>query len=351
MLLLDLLGALVALLFLLAYHWRSITALYVATALQMTVAAIYEPSRSSIVSMLVLDEDSLKTAITISELAWSLMTSVGSSMGGFSAEYLGISTCFYIDSVSYFISALFIWKISGKYVVASESDSTATRNNDNEGKSCFSFSRFTRMTNEGLAYLRSKPWGPFVFFKFSAALIYGAGDVLNVSFSERGNKFNASDHTMEGSSQRLGMLFSFVGIGCFLGPMIVDHFTHMDQVKSLERACLGSFLLMAFGCYGLSQVESFLWVCVFTSVRSAGSSIVWVQSSLLLQKFSSGGMLGRVVSVDYALATLSEAFSAMCGGILQDDVGLTAEQVSFLMALVALGTMTIWAVYLVFVRV
>ena len=49
------------------------------------------------------------------------------------------------------------------------------------------------------------------------------------------------------------------------------------------------------------------------------------------------------------VATLSEAFSAMCGGILQDDVGLTAEQVSFLMALVALGTMTIWVVYLVLV--
>ena len=42
-------------------------------------------------------------------------------------------------------------------------------------------------------------------------------------------------------------------------------------------------------------------------------------------------------------------FSSMCGGMLQDYVGLIAEQVSFVMALVALGTMTIWVVYLVLV--
>ena len=69
MFMLDLLGSLVALLFLLAYHMKSITALYIATTLQMSVAAIYEPSRSAMVSMLVDDGESLKKSITISELA------------------------------------------------------------------------------------------------------------------------------------------------------------------------------------------------------------------------------------------------------------------------------------------
>ena len=99
---LDLSGSLVALLFLLAYYLKSIAAFYVATALQMTVAAIYEPNRSALVPMLVVDEESLKKAVTISGLAWSVMTAFGSSMGGFAAEYFGISSCFCIDSVSFF---------------------------------------------------------------------------------------------------------------------------------------------------------------------------------------------------------------------------------------------------------
>ena len=255
-----------------------------------------------------------------------------------------------------FSSALFIWQIKGSYV-ASDIDTTAaagSKSNDSgvEDKPFFSLSQFTTMFNEGVTYLRSKPWAPFVFFKACAALIFGAADVLNDSFSERGDENSATaDIVMEGSSHRLGMLFGFVGIGCFIGPAVIDRFTHMDQVGSLERACCWSFVLMGIGCYGLSQAKGFLWICVFTSVRSAGSSIVWIYSSLILQKFSTSSMLGRVMAIDYALATLSEAFSAMCAGVLQDEVGLSAEQVSFLETLVAVGTLAAWIIYLAVVRV
>ena len=136
--LLDLLGSLAALLFLVAYYWRSIIAIYAATALQMTVAALYEPSRSAIVPMLVTNEASLKKAMTLSELSWSLMTAVGSSLGGLSAEALGISMCFCIDSVSYLISAVFIWMINGSYIASEfESEPGAKSSNDSRGGSYY----------------------------------------------------------------------------------------------------------------------------------------------------------------------------------------------------------------------
>lgn len=339
MFMLDLLGSLVALLFLLAYHTKSITALYIATTLQMTVAAIYEPSRSTIVNMLVDDEESLKKSITISELAWSVMTSVGSSLGGIATARLGIPACFFIDSISYFISALLIYNIQGdSFIAQPEESKSSSKSNDG----------FFSRTVDGFSYVRSKQWGAFVFLKFCAALIYGASDVLNVSFSERGPD-GVTD--MDGSSERLGLLFGAVGAGCFLGPVLVDNFTSMDRVQTIERACILSFAAMTIGCYGSSSVGGFAWVCLFTSIRSAGSSIVWIQSSLLLQKYSANDMLGRVISIDYALATLSEAFSAMVGGIFQDKLDLSAEKVAFLMSLVGLATFTIWFVYLTLVRV
>jgi len=337
MFMLDLLGSLVALLFLLAYHMKSITALYIATTLQMSVAAIYEPSRSAIVSMLVDNEESLKKSITISELAWSVMTSVGSSLGGIATSRLGVPACFFIDSISYFISALLIYNIQGDSFVATPESKASSDTNDG----------FFSRTIDGFIYLRSKPWGAFVFLKFCAAMIYGASDVLNVSFSERGDD-GALD--MDSSSERLGLLFGAVGAGCFLGPVLVDNFTSMDRVQSIERACIFSFAAMTVGCYGLSNVGGFLWVCLFTSIRSAGSSIVWIQSSLLLQKYSANDMLGRVMSIDYALATLSEAFSAMVGGVAQDRLDLSAENVSFLMSLVGFATFIIWSIYLTLIR-
>jgi MFS family permease len=208
----------------------------------MTVAAIYEPSHSAIVPMLVLEEESVEKAMILVSSAETLMQAVGSSVGGLLTGTLGIQYCFMFDSFSYFVSALFIWKISGEYNPVESNEATETKIEKSElptEESWFSLSRLTRMTKEGMSYLFSQSWGAFVLLKFFAALIYGAADILNVSFSEQGE--NSSEINHEGSSQRLGIIFAFVGIGCILGPIISEPCTYMDNISSLERACLFSY--------------------------------------------------------------------------------------------------------------
>lgn len=56
-------------------------------------------------------------------------------------------------------------------------------------------------------------------------------------------------------------------------------------------------------------------------------------------------MLGRVMAVDYALSTLSEAVAVIAGGLLLDNAGLSPESVSFIMAFVAIVTLILWMVY------
>ena len=51
------------------------------------------------------------------------------------------------------------------------------------------------------------------------------------------------------------------------------------------------------------------------------------------------------MGVDYALATFSEALGAMAGGLLQDNAGLSPEQVSFIMAMIAFATFVLWSMY------
>ncbi|KAL7522845.1 hypothetical protein ACHAWX_007563 [Stephanocyclus meneghinianus] len=365
MLILDILGAFIACFFLLAYQFKSIPALYAATFCQMTVAAIYEPCRSALVPMLITNEGYLKKALTLTGLTWSVMASVGASTGGLATESFGIDTCFCIDSVTYLLSAGFLWKIRGKYVaVGAESDDelvSTVPSSEEMGlpfididikPHILSLAGMTNMIVNGLSYLRSKQWGAFVFLKGCAALIYGAADVLNVAFSEMGSTSDSTsrDANLEGSSERLGILFASVGVGCFLGPVLVESFTDMEKPSSLEGACLVSYLLMAIGCWGLAQINGFISICCYTAIRSAGSSVIWIHSSLLLQKFCENNMLGRVMAVDYALATLCEAISAMCGGLLQDKAGWSPESVSYTMSMVALSTLVLWARYFFGVR-
>jgi len=230
-----------------------------------------------------------------------------------------------IDSLTYLLSAYLMSLVGGKWNVASSGPSESV------------WATIEGMIYDGLKYLRSCFFGALVFLKFSTALVYGAMDVLNVSFSERGD--------LEGRSNRLGLLFAAVGVGCLVGPLIADRYTDMSCPKTLQLACLHSILLVALGSLFMGLLSPFWIICVLSGIRSMGQSIVWIDSSLLLQKFSDPELLGRVSAADYALALLAESLSAMTAGILQDDGGYTAEQVCIILGGFGLLLWAIWVYY------
>lgn len=287
MITLDLFGSFMPMLFILACQYKSIWGLYIATFCQMTIAAMYVPARSAMVPMLISNEGYLKKALTIDELTWSVMASVGASTGGVVTECFGILTCFLIDSCAYLMSALFIWRIKGIYSATSieqsqeDPDLSTSQQDKNLDKKLqiISMRDAMNMTAAGFSYLKSEPWGAFVFLKGCAGLIYGAADILNVAFSEKGNGTN----NLDDSSGRLGLIFASVGVGCFIGPIVSEQLTDMEKPSSLKSACIVSYALMGIGYLGLAQIEGFVSVCLFSSVRSAGSNILWIYSSLLLQ--------------------------------------------------------------------
>ena len=59
-------------------------------------------------------------------------------------------------------------------------------------------------------------------------------------------------------------------------------------------------------------------------------------------------MLGRVVAIDYGLALAFEALSATLAGILQDNVGLNAREVSTILGIAALALFVLWLCYSIF---
>ena len=216
----------------------------------------------------------------------------------------------------------------------------ADSNNSEDGKTFVSvWAQIKGMTVGGFHYLRNSFFGPLVLLKASGGIIYGAADVLSVSFSEP-NGMNDKN-----SPIRLGMLFACVGVGCALGPLIADAWTDMKQPTSLQKACIVALALSGVGFFGVALFDPFWSICLFTLVRTAGASVNWIDSSLLLQKFTRDEMMGRVLAVDFGLALLTEAFSAYLAGYLQDQVGLTAHQVAFVAACVGATMALVWLSY------
>jgi MFS family permease len=94
MILLDVCGAICALLFVVAYQLESINLIYLMTFLQESIAGLYQPCSGSIIPLMVTNDSALQKATTLSGVAWSAMAAFGSAAGGFLVAAFGSRNCF-----------------------------------------------------------------------------------------------------------------------------------------------------------------------------------------------------------------------------------------------------------------
>ncbi|KAL7567511.1 hypothetical protein ACA910_009522 [Epithemia clementina (nom. ined.)] len=295
----------------------------------------------------------------------------------------------------------------------------------------FLYFKAKNMVWDGVVYTCTSSWGPLIFLKFS--LLWLTMDVINVKLASPnpcGASSSSSNHATssaigamnrgingstttnddwlaspnvpvdtvvpdnnESSNEeeaevafRLGLLFTGVGVGCLLGPLVAERFTNMQRLETLQLACVLSIGISAVACLCMGGMAVFVpecrsadddmartatpvpqallvnhdnvndnnhhlsWLvfgtlCILTSIRAMGISAAWINSSLLLQTFSSPQMLGRVSSFDFALALLGESASAITSGRLEDDYGWTPFQVSRGLGVLGLLWFVLWMVF------
>jgi hypothetical protein len=216
----------------------------------------------------------------------------------------GIPTCFVVDSVTFFVSAFITYLIPGKYDPVE---------NNNADKKIYAnlFRQVWGMTADGAEYIRSSSFGSIIFLKASAALLYGASNVLNVSLSEQLDDDPTTTGFMmtttgvvddddnddisnadalaalgDGSSERLGLLYGVVGLGSILGPVLHDVLIgHRAGPPTLQMACIASLLIIttAYLGMGLFAKHQFAYLIFFSAIRSMGAAALWIDSSVMLQ--------------------------------------------------------------------
>ena len=326
MMALNLLASIVTLFNLLVWNSKSISMVYLVAMLSQVIQALYEPCRGALMPLLVRDDEELKLATNLTGLAKSLMAALGATLGGLIVCYFGARACFVLDSLTYLTSAYIMYHVKGDWHVVDKGDIEYSSACD----------QVVGMTIAGYKYVGDNFWGSLVLMKASVALIYGAANVLNVTFAERG----------EGdSSVKLGILFAMTGIGCLVGLLVSDCFTTMSDMKSLQLVAILSIGCGTLGCLGVGLLPSFVLNCIFSMLRSGGLSATWINSSVLLQSFSTPEKMGRVLAVDNALALLAESSSALLCGFLQDRVDLSAEQITLMTAATGGVMVILWTIY------
>lgn len=323
----DLLRAVVVLGFLLIRSESDIWLIYVLTAVQLSISAFFEPTRSAVLPGLVTRQD-LITANALSGATWSTMLALGAAAGGAVTALLGTTSAFVIDAATYLLSAYLITRIQFP-PKSSQAEAAAA---GSAGWQSFV---------AGMQYLWQRPAILVItFLKASSAITFGGIEIVQVSFAEEffplwGN-----------SSATLGLIYFVVGLGTGLGPIVAQRFSQ-NNLWPMYWAILIAYGTMTAGYVMLGWAPTLGIVLVGTFVRTIGTGINWVYSSSIIQMSVPDHFLGRVFAFDLAMTTLAASTSTFWAGWAKDTLAFTAYDISLIMAAVSLVMAAGWTFYLV----
>ena len=125
----------------------------------------------------------------------------------------------------------------------------------------------------------------------------------------------------------IGVLFTARGIGTAVGPFIARRWA--GETRSQMQTAIGIGFLtggifyLSFGVSG-----NFVLALLFLAIAHAGGSILWVFSTVLLQRATDDQFRGRVFATELGLATLTMAASNYVVGELMDRFGFSPRVVT-----------------------
>ena len=305
----DLLRAVVVLGFLLVRRPDQMWLVYVLTVLQLAFSAFFEPAKTAAIPSIVSDRE-LLAANAISSVTWSAMLTLGAAMGGFVAGWFGTDAAFILDSLTFVVSALLITRVrfpkrparaKAKLTIGKALGITDTI----EG------ARYVKRRPRVLAYLMVKPaWG------------MGGGILtLLAVFGER--VFPVAGKTAIG----IGVLFTARGIGTAIGPMVARRWAG-ETPRQMQTAIGVAFLIGGVFYIAFGSSRSFVLALLFLLIAHTGGSILWVFSTVLLQRAVEDQFRGRVFAAELALLTLTMAASNYIVGELMDRFGFSPRVVT-----------------------
>lgn len=262
------------------------------------LAAFSEPIPPAVVPNLVAEED-LSLAQTVIGSVWGTMLFLGAAIGGLAAATLGRETSFVLNAVTFVVAALLLQRIASPFNVGT-----------------------VRVAGAGVLSHFAEVWTFVRPRKATRALMttkagVGSGNgVVGLLPAYAIGVFDAGD-------AGIGALLAARGLGALLGPWIGRRLVRERGQRLV--GVLGASIVGFGGTYMLVPWAPTLGVAVatvFTAHLFGGNQ--WVTSTEGLQRTTPDLVRGRIMGMDFAMATLMMGTSALAGSALAELLGLHA---------------------------
>ena len=312
----DIVRGVMVLGFLLVQRPEQVWIVYVIAALEVVVSSFFDPAKSAAIPNIVTRAE-LVPANALSSASWSITLAMGAALGGIVTDAFGRNTAFIVDSLSFFVSAGFIWSIRARLSVDRPAREKSLTLADATGLTDFI---------DGARYLKSNP-------RVLALLLvktgWGLGGGVLLLLTVYGKQIFPIGR--DGATS-IGWLYAARGLGALIGPMLAGLITS-GSPRTMRQAISVAFFLST-GFYILFAHAPVLVVALICVIGAhSGGSIQWVFSTTLLQMTVPDRFLGRVFALEMALLTLTMSVSTYFTGLGVDYPGLGARGMATVLGL------------------
>jgi len=303
---------------------RPVAFIGVLVFLQVTASAFFEPARSATLPQLVPDRY-LASANALGAIVWSLMFALGAALGGVVTDLLGWRVALGFDAATYVFSAWLVGRIR-----------LERRPGREAGPVDWLSLSGIRDFRDGLRFIwRRRDIATVIFLKAGWG-IAGAITLFLTLFGER--------HYALAGRPDLGvsLLYLARAVGTAIGPLLARRWITDEGPRTMRRLLAGALLWPGLWYLLFSWADAPVSAFACVVLAHFGGSVLWVYSSVLLQRMVPDRYLGRVMSTDLGLTTLSLSASTWLYGVLADAPSADLRQLVRIMALSLLIPAAVW---------
>jgi MFS family permease len=295
MILVDVIRAGACLLPLLARSPAMLPFAYAGVILISIGSAYFEPASQAALPNLVAPEE-LASANILMGSTWGTMLAAGAALGGAVTMSFGRDTAFVVDSASFILSAILLWRIRSPFAEAREQHREHPPLRQSVGETI----RYARTHPRVLALLTAK-----------GGYGLGAGVVAMLSVFGSG--------IFRAGAFGIGLLFAARGLGALFGPFLARALARDPDMQ--YRTISFCVLLFGLGYAGLGISKTLLAGATAVFFAHLGGGAQWQISTYGLQRETPDWIRGRVFSADYGFVTLTMALSSLAAGVASDHLG------------------------------
>lgn len=313
----DLARVPLALLLCLAAWWQS-APLAIALVVLLALGASFSDPISSAATPNLVEPADLAAAQSLMGAVWGSMLMVGAGIGGLVADLLGREAAFAIDAASFLVSA---WLVAGI-----RRPMQRPRSADAEAR------RRASSLRDALSFIRHHPIVlRLVFAKVGVSSANGIVGLLPTFAAGR----------FAGTNAATGLLFAGRGLGAMLGPILARGAVGATPTTRAIIAVCGIATLTYCAVYAVFPLcHVFAGAVVLAVLAHLGGGAQWSLSTYALQRETADEYRGRVLSLDYGLATLAIGASSIAAGLLADALGASAA--TWWLAAIGSGYSILW---------